>query len=587
MRFKLAVAFIAASALFAQTPQDDKRLVFSTYLGGNRTDDAAAVAVDSDGNIYVAGRSDSNDFPGKGYGNINLNFAVSRAYLTKYSPDRNEILWSHIIGGSSNTRANAVTVDRAGNVYLAGTTGARDFPLMNPVQDKQTGLNIAFLMKFDPDGKLQFSTYLGGDRNEEGLAVAVDSQANIYLAGRASSANFPVKNAMQPHQAGGGQDGFLAKFTADYQLAWATYIGGTAGTDNIYAIAIGPDDAPYITGESMSPNLATENAWIRQPVSYSSFVAKVNPDGQSIVWFSYVGHRSGYTKASAISVDAQGRVWVGGTTNAKNWPMSDNAFQPSYAGGHRDGLLLRMSADGSTAEYLTYLGGSLTGERDPDDTVEAIQVDGRGHVYVTGETYSGDFPTRRPIQPYAAGGTESYLLKLDPDNKQILYSSFWGGSKRETGSALALGPGENVTFAGETYSDNLPLQNAVSKQFGPTTDGFVARICEPWLGTWPTAGVNIQHVLGAEAPSGTVLDVITGCRAHDMTEVKASASWVKLRYEGRTAPFKLAVEVDTTDIAPGEYEAEITVTVPAAFYPELKIPVKLTVVDPPPSPAGE
>ena len=246
----------------------------------------------------------------KGLGNINLAFAVSKAYLTKYSPDGKDILWSHIIGGSSNTRANAVTVDRAGNVYIAGTTGATDFPLMNAVQSKQTGLNIAFLMKFDADGKLLFSTYLGGNRNEEGLAVAVDSNFNIYLAGRASSTDFPVKNALQPQQAGGGQDGFLAKFTADYQLEWATYIGGTAGTDNIYAIAIGPDDAPFITGESMSPNLATENVWIRQPVSYSSFVAKVNPDGKSITWLSYIGHRSGYTKASAISVDGQGRAWL-------------------------------------------------------------------------------------------------------------------------------------------------------------------------------------------------------------------------------------------------------------------------------------
>ena len=238
----LALAFVA-TALYAQTPQDDKRLIFSTYLGGDRTDDAVSVAVDQHGQTYVAGRTDSRDFSGKGFGDINLNFAVPKAYLTKYSADGKQILWSHIIGGSSNTRANAVAVDRLGNVYLAGTTGARDFPLMKPVQDKQTGLNIAFLMKFDSDGKLLFSTYLGGDRNEEGLAIAVDSQFNIYLAGRASSTNFPVKNALQPQMAGGGQDAFIARFTSDYRLAWATYFGGASGTDNIYAIAIGPDDA--------------------------------------------------------------------------------------------------------------------------------------------------------------------------------------------------------------------------------------------------------------------------------------------------------------------------------------------------------
>ncbi len=174
MRTKFIVLACAVATLSAQMPQDDKRLIFSTYLGGDRSDDAAAVAVDELGHTYVAGKTESRDFSGKGFGDINLNFAVPKAYLTKYSPDGKDILWSHMIGGSSNTRANSVAVDRLGNVYLAGTTGARDFPLMKPVQDKQTGLNIAFVMKFDADGKLLFSTYLGGDRNEEGLALAVD-----------------------------------------------------------------------------------------------------------------------------------------------------------------------------------------------------------------------------------------------------------------------------------------------------------------------------------------------------------------------------------------------------------------------------
>src|SRR5215218_3975679 len=119
MKLNLLTFALAATVLCAQRPQDDKRLVFSTYLGGNRTDDASAVAVDANGYTYVAGRTDSQDFSGKGFGNINLAFAVSKAYLTKYASDGKDILWSHIVGGSSNTRANAVAVDRAGNVYLA------------------------------------------------------------------------------------------------------------------------------------------------------------------------------------------------------------------------------------------------------------------------------------------------------------------------------------------------------------------------------------------------------------------------------------------------------------------------------------
>lgn len=578
-----------AAALSAQTPQDDKRLIFSTYLGGGRTDDAVAVAVDAAGSTYVAGKSDSGDFSGKGFGNINLSYALPRAYLTKYSPDGKEIVWSHIIGGSANTRANAVAVDREGNVYLAGTTGARDFPLMKPVQDKQTGLNIAFVMKFDPEGKLLFSTYLGGDRNEEGLAVAADSQGNIYLAGRASSTNFPVKDAMQPKQAGGGQDAFIAKFTAGYQLAWATYFGGTAGTDNIHGIAIGPDDALFVTGDSMSPGLATENAWLRLPPPYSSFAAKIDPSGQSVHWLSYVGHRSGYSRAQTIAVDAQGRAWVGGYTNAKSWPMTEDAIQPKYAGGHRDGFLMRFSADGTAAEYITYLGGSFTGDRDPDDTVESVQVDARGHVYVTGETISTDFPSYRAVQKISGGSAESYLMRFDPANRQIVSSTFWGGSKRDSGAALALGPGENVTLVGETYSDNLPLLNAARKQLGPSTDAFVARICDPWLNPWPSASLGFSYVLGsAELPAVQNIEVLTGCTApHEVAEVTADQPWLKFHADGRTAPLKLAVEVNTADLAPGEYSAQIRVKVPSAVHPELTIPVTFTVVEPPPPPPVE
>ncbi|MBL8216391.1 MAG: SBBP repeat-containing protein [Bryobacterales bacterium] len=576
------VLFVSAAIAAAQTPQDDKRLLFSTYLGGNRTEDAAAVAVDSAGHTYVAGKTDSGDFSGKGFGSINLNFAVSKAFLTKYSPDGKQIVWSHIIGGSSNTRANAVAVDCQDNVYLAGTTGARDFPLLNAVQDKQTGLNIAFLMKFDATGKLLFSTYLGGTRNEEGLAVAVDSQNSIYLAGRASSSDFPVKNAFQPTQAGGGQDAFVAKFTSDYQLAWASYIGGTAGTDNIYAIAVGPDDSLFVTGESMSPGLATEGAWIRQPISYSSFVAKLSPEGTGVQWLSYVGHRSGYTKSEAITVDAQGRVWLGGTTNAKTWPMSENAIQPQYAGGHRDGFVVRLSADGSTAEYATYLGGKTTGSADPDDTVSGLKVDGRGHLYVTGETVSADFLTSRPVQPNAAGATESYLIKLDADNKQILFSTFWGGSKRDATTALALGPDESVTLVGETSSDNLPLQNAFRKQMAASTDAFVTRLCDPWPAASVT-GLQFVYTRGsATLPDPQMIEVTTGCpAAFDVEEITADQPWLRLRPDGQKTNLKLTVELTSGDLPAGEYKAELRLKVPAAFYPEVKVPVTLTVVEPP------
>lgn len=577
MKFFIGIVSIVA-ALCAQTAPGDKRLVFSTYQGGDRNDDAVAVAVDQTGSIYVAGETESRDLQATPVGGKPLTSAVFKGYLTRYSPGGKEVMWRALIGGSANTVPRAVALDKGGNVYVAGTTGARDLPLLNPVQDKQTGLNIAFLMKFNPEGKLLFSTYFGGDRNEEGQALAIDSQGNIYLGGRATSTNMPIKNALQTTLAGGGQDAFIVKYTPDYKLEYATYFGGTSGTDNIFSMAIGPDDSLYVTGENMSPDLATENAWIRQAPSYSSYVAKINPAGTAVSYFTYVGHRSGYTKAQAVTVDNAGRAYVVGHTSAKQMPTTADAMQPKYAGGFRDAFLLRLNADGSAAEYLTYLGGSYTGQTDPDDTANAVKIDGHGHVYVAGETSSSDFPGMRAVQSVHGGMHDAYLMRLDLDNNQIIYSTFWGGSKKDAALALALGPGESATVVGESWSDNLPLANALQTRLGSINDSFVAQICDPWLGSWPSAAFD--YTIGGEKPGTKVLDVFSGCtQPFEATEVVADQPWLTLTPNGKSVPMKLRLDVNPDGLLAGEHKATVRITVREAFHSTLEIPVVLTVVE--------
>jgi hypothetical protein len=568
-----------AAALLAQAPQNDKRLVFSTFHGGDRNDDANAVAVDSAGFIYMTGETESRDLNATPVGGKPLTAAVFKGYLSKYSPNGKELVWRFLIGGSSNTVPQAIALDGSGNIYVAGTTGAHDLPLVNPVQDKQTGLNIAFLMKFNPEGKLLFSTYFGGERNEEGQALAVDSHGNIYLAGRATSTNLPVKNALQSSIGGGGQDAFIAKYSADYKLEYATYLGGTAGTDNIFSIAIGPDDSLFVTGESMSPGMATENAWIKQPPSYSSYLAKITPSGNAISYYTYIGHRSGYTKAQAVAVDRDGRAYVTGHTTAKQLPTTENALQAAYAGGFKDAFILRLSADGSAAEYLSYLGGSFTGKADPDETASRISIDARGYVYVAGETISPDFPGRRALQPIHGGVEDAYLIKLDLDAKEIIYSTFWGGTKLDAALALSLGPGEAATVAGVSYSNDLPIANAVQTKLGSNNDAFLAQICDPVLSA---AGSGIfSYVKDGERPSAVEIGVGSGCtQKFDVTEVTADQEWVTVVADGSTVPMKLKVTVNPDGLAAGAHQANVRVTVPDAFRSTLTIPIELNVSEP-------
>ena len=154
----------------------------------------------------------------------------------------------------------------------------------------------------------------------------MDSKNNVYLAGRATSTNLPVKDALQPKISGGGQDAFIAKFTPDYQLAYATYLGGASGTDNIYSITTGPDDSLFVVGETMSPGMATEGAYQQLGQSYSSYLARITPAGDAISYFTYIGWKGGYTKAQAVAVDAQGRAYITGHTTSKQLPTTTNAI---------------------------------------------------------------------------------------------------------------------------------------------------------------------------------------------------------------------------------------------------------------------
>ncbi len=566
--------------LHAQAPSDP-RLVFSTFHGGDRNDDARAVAVDPEGFVYVTGETESRDLKAEPVGGKPLTSATAKSFLTKYAPGGKEIVWRKLIGGSALTVVQAIALDRENNICLTGITGARDLPLLKPTQAQHLGSNIAFVMKFSPAGELLFSTYFGGRLREEGNTLAVDSQNNLYVGGRATSPDLPVRNALQGQLAGGGADAFIAKFTPDHRLAYATYFGGSSGTDNIYAMAVGPDDSLYVTGDNMSPGLATKDAYVSTPQAYSGYLAKLTPAGDAVSYFTYIGWRSGYTNVRALAVNQDGQAYVAGNTTAKGIPVTPNAIQPVYAGGRRDGFLLAVNPAGTAAAYLTYLGGSVNGPNDPDETVSALQIDSHGHVYVTGETVSHDFPGRREVQRTHGGAQDSFLMRLDLANHQIIYATFWGGQKRDSAAALALGPGENATIAGESFSDDFPLAAATQTRLGSINDAFVAQFCDPWLSA-SSSGVRLNWITGTAAPDPQNVTIASGCVQPFNAEVTAGeAPWLIAARSAASVPLTLKLSLNTDSLTAGEYRTTLRVTVLEAFHRTLEIPVTLTVTDPP------
>jgi uncharacterized protein (TIGR03437 family) len=296
-------------------------------------------------------------------------------------------LFSSILGGSGQDYATAVTSDARGNIYVAGLTYSPDFPVTaGAAQTKFGGTSDAFVAKVSPDGKLIWSTYLGGILDDWATGVALDSAGNVLVAGHTRSANFPLLNAVQGTLNNGATqssfDGFVAKLDPNgTKLLYSTFLGG-GRDDGAEAIAVDSAGNAYVavTVQSAAGFPGAQNA----PDQGGIVVGKLNPQG--VLTYSFF-HPFGV--AAAIAIDAAGSAYVAGTAYSAN---PSGATQSFGAPGTAQAMVFKVSADGSKKIYETTLGGSVQAG------ANAIAVDGAGQVYLAGNTSSVDFPLVRPLQ---------------------------------------------------------------------------------------------------------------------------------------------------------------------------------------------
>lgn len=235
----------------------DPVLTYSSYLGGaapNSAEDIAyAAARDAEGNIYIAGRTASTNFPLRGALQT-TNKGSGDAFVAKFDPTGQTLLYATYFGGGSLEYAYAIAVDAQGQAHIAGQTGSRDFPVKNAFQPAVAGLNNAFLTKLNAEGSaMVFSTVFGGERNDVIYSLALDDFGNVYAGGGTNSEKLPVKDGMQS-KTGGNGDAFAAKFSPTGELFYSTFIGGP-GTDIIYAVAVDQLGNLTMAGVTNSPNM--------------------------------------------------------------------------------------------------------------------------------------------------------------------------------------------------------------------------------------------------------------------------------------------------------------------------------------------
>ena len=379
-------------------------LVYSTYFGGNGTDNANAIAVDSSGNAYVAGDTTSSNFPVVNALQGTLS-GPTDAFVFELNSTGSGIIYSTYLGGSGDEKAHAIAVDSGGNAYVAGETSSTNFPTHTPFQAANGGGFDTFVAKLNPTGSaLVYSTYLGGSGPEVAFGIAVDSVGNAYIAGNTVSVNFPTQGPLQPAN-GGGSDGYVAKLNAaGSALVYSTYLGG-AMDESANAIAVDSSGNAYVTGYTISTNFPTVN-----PIQAANgggnsdpFVAKLNPAGSALVYSTYLGGNAGDV-GFGIGVDSSGNAYVAGGTQSPNFP-TQNPLQAAN-GGLADVFVVRINTAGSARDYSTYLGGSGL------DRAFAIAVDPSGNAYVTGRTQSANFPTQAPFQAANAGGSDDVFIAV-------------------------------------------------------------------------------------------------------------------------------------------------------------------------------
>jgi hypothetical protein len=345
-------------------------------------------------------------------------------------------------------------------------TGVYSLKSDNSFGFKMTGdFDSSLPLVIDP--VLTYSTFLAGSDSDVGCAIAVDGSGCAFVTGWTMSSDFPTENAWNDSY-NGDSDVFVTKFSASgNSLLYSTFLGG-GGTDLGYSIAIDGSGCAYVTGCTYSSDFPTENAWDDSfnGGNWDVFVTKFSAAGNTLLYSTFLGG-SDYDLGYSIAIDGSGCAYVTGYTTSSDFP-TENAWDDSY-NGDSDVFVTKFSAAGNTLLYSTFLGGS------DSDVGYGIAVDGSGCAYVTGCTYSSDFPTENAWD-YTLGSWDVFVTKFSASGNSLLYSTFLGGGGYDYGRGIGVDGSSCAYVTGYTTSSDFPTENAWDDSFnGGSYDAFVTK----------------------------------------------------------------------------------------------------------------
>lgn len=311
------------------------------------------------------------------------------------------------------------------------------------------------------DPVLTYSTYIGGDGFDSGLAVAVDNSGCAYLTGSTASSNFPITaGAFQTTKAsaGTGNDVFISKLNSTgTALVYSTYLGGVNG-DYGAGITVDSSGSAYVVGGTNSFDFPVTNGAFQTTYAGSSqgFITKLNPAGSQLTYSTYLGGsgtavQAGGSVCSSVAIDSSGNAYVTGYTTGTTFPITAGAFQTAKGGG-TNAFVAEFNASGTALVYSTYLGGGTY------DNGTCLRLDSSGNAYVSGFTLSTNFPvTMGAYQTALNGATNAFIAKFGVGGS-LSYATYFGGSGGiDEALGIAVDDLGNAYISGITNSSDLPV----------------------------------------------------------------------------------------------------------------------------------
>ena len=513
----------------------DPQLAYSTYLGGSAAESCSAItgqdfvtgcpaiAVDSGLNAYIAGSTQSTDFPPQPGVTGSLQGSAD-VFIAKFNSQASALLYATYFGGGGQDYPAGIAVDSGFNVFVSGTTDSTDFPALNGLTVTPTAVDHVFVSKLDSAANLKYSTYLAGSGVDRASGLALDSQGRIYVTGTTTSTDFPTTPNSLSTLGGFVPPGTIELFfskvdptkSGTASLVYSTYLGGSAVKAGETPTAIGGGVAvdsncdAYISAGTNYTDMPLANAFQGTVTSTAGtnawlgeFAVPTNSNCGSDLVLNYATYfgGTGNDVAYGVSVDTGRNAYiVGSTTSAGIAAAAIAPFQAAIGGG-MDAFVAKFAQPITTGTtpgnvtltYFSYLGG--TG----DEAGLAIVADTNGGARITGWTDSGNFPNSAPaLQAGPGGGIDAFYARIDTTTTSSTtptsFTSYLGGSGKDVGTGVALDFQSNSYVTGETASGNFPKLNPFQAGLDGASDAFVTK-----LGALVSLPVS---VIGSPTPVG-------------------------------------------------------------------------------------